>query len=273
VIRIEPALAHARQHIVGGDFRPPTSRATCICLPPRWRPRAAAGVDFQYSTTVTRLLLDGESHRRGMHRRARAPPPGARGCRGGGHGQLFRAPAAAAGHPVDAVSGQGILCHLSDSRSRQRTDRLADGRRPQARVFAPGRAPARGGHVRAERLHAGTQSRALRCHHAPRAGPVSPCLRLRRPRLLGRPAASRRRTCPTSAPRATVSCSSTRATAPGWTMGCGAGRALADLVSGRRPDVEFAFCGQRLAPQSAAAAFRVRPAGGIWWGAFRSRKD
>jgi D-amino-acid dehydrogenase len=35
----------------------------------------AAGVDFQYSTTVTRLLLDGESHRRGMHRRARAPPP------------------------------------------------------------------------------------------------------------------------------------------------------------------------------------------------------
>jgi D-amino-acid dehydrogenase len=61
----------------------------------------------------------------------------------------------------------------------------------------------------------------------------------------------------------------------GWTMGCGAGRALADLVSGRRPDVEFAFCGQRLAPQSAAAAFRVRPAGGICpqWGAFRSRKD
>jgi len=37
----------------------------------------------------------------------------------------------------------------------------------------------------------------------------------------------------------------------GWTMGCGAGRAIADLVSGRLPEVDFAFCGERLAPQSA----------------------
>jgi D-amino-acid dehydrogenase len=27
----------------------------------------------------------------------------------------------------------------------------------------------------------------------------------------------------------------------GWTLACGSGRALADLVSGRRPDVEFRF--------------------------------
>jgi len=27
----------------------------------------------------------------------------------------------------------------------------------------------------------------------------------------------------------------------GWTMGCGSGRAIADIVSGRRPDVDFAF--------------------------------
>jgi len=27
----------------------------------------------------------------------------------------------------------------------------------------------------------------------------------------------------------------------GWTMGCGSGRALADIVSGRKPDVDFAF--------------------------------
>lgn len=30
----------------------------------------------------------------------------------------------------------------------------------------------------------------------------------------------------------------------GWTMGCGSGRALADIVCGRRPEVEFAFAGQ-----------------------------
>jgi len=27
----------------------------------------------------------------------------------------------------------------------------------------------------------------------------------------------------------------------GWTMACGSGRALADLVAGRRPEVEFGF--------------------------------
>lgn len=29
----------------------------------------------------------------------------------------------------------------------------------------------------------------------------------------------------------------------GWTLSCGSGRALADLISGRRPDVDFAFLG------------------------------
>jgi D-amino-acid dehydrogenase len=27
----------------------------------------------------------------------------------------------------------------------------------------------------------------------------------------------------------------------GWTLACGSGRALADIVSGRRPEVEFRF--------------------------------
>jgi D-amino-acid dehydrogenase len=29
----------------------------------------------------------------------------------------------------------------------------------------------------------------------------------------------------------------------GWTMGCGSGRAIAEIISGRRPDVDFAFTG------------------------------
>lgn len=29
----------------------------------------------------------------------------------------------------------------------------------------------------------------------------------------------------------------------GWTMGCGSGRAIADIISGRRPDLDFAFTG------------------------------
>ena len=44
----------------------------------------------------------------------------------------------------------------------------------------------------------------------------------------------------------------------GWTMGCGSGRAIADIVAGRIPEVDFAFTGmarprttQRLAPAAA----------------------
>ncbi len=32
----------------------------------------------------------------------------------------------------------------------------------------------------------------------------------------------------------------------GWTMGCGSGRAIADIVSGRRPDLDFAFAGMQV---------------------------
>ena len=28
----------------------------------------------------------------------------------------------------------------------------------------------------------------------------------------------------------------------GWTHGCGSGQALADIIDGRRPDVDYAFC-------------------------------
>src|SRR6185503_15120120 len=39
----------------------------------------------------------------------------------------------------------------------------------------------------------------------------------------------------------------------GWTHACGSGRALADLVSGRVPEIDFAFCGPRRRLGSAAA--------------------
>lgn len=45
----------------------------------------------------------------------------------------------------------------------------------------------------------------------------------------------------------------------GWTMGCGSGRAIADIISGRKPDLDFAFTGMRLAehtPDLTAVAAR-----------------
>ncbi|HEX7650394.1 MAG TPA: D-amino acid dehydrogenase [Noviherbaspirillum sp.] len=46
----------------------------------------------------------------------------------------------------------------------------------------------------------------------------------------------------------------------GWTMGCGSGRAIADIVSGRHPEVDFAFTGMpqhRVALQGNAAPARA----------------
>lgn len=43
----------------------------------------------------------------------------------------------------------------------------------------------------------------------------------------------------------------------GWTMGCGSGRAIADIVSDRRPDVNFAFTGIPRHWQDGAAAARA----------------
>jgi D-amino-acid dehydrogenase len=39
----------------------------------------------------------------------------------------------------------------------------------------------------------------------------------------------------------------------GWTMGCGSGKALADILSGRKPEVDFAFLGSDGRPDLAAA--------------------
>lgn len=46
----------------------------------------------------------------------------------------------------------------------------------------------------------------------------------------------------------------------GWTMGCGSGRAIADIVSGRRPDLDFAFT--VIARQDRRPAMVSVPAGG-----------
>ena len=40
----------------------------------------------------------------------------------------------------------------------------------------------------------------------------------------------------------------------GWTMGCGSGRAIADIISGRRPDVDFAFTGMASSAQARSVA-------------------
>ena len=46
----------------------------------------------------------------------------------------------------------------------------------------------------------------------------------------------------------------------GWTMGCGSGRAIADIVSGRAPEVDFAFTGMEKGKRVALADKQVAQA-------------
>jgi D-amino-acid dehydrogenase len=45
----------------------------------------------------------------------------------------------------------------------------------------------------------------------------------------------------------------------GWTMACGSGKALADIVSGQRPEVEFGFIGLEARTGSGTLAALPRP--------------
>jgi D-amino-acid dehydrogenase len=60
VVRIEPALASIRSKIVGGDFTETDESGDVYKLTTGLAARAAAaGVDFQFNTTITRLLTEG----------------------------------------------------------------------------------------------------------------------------------------------------------------------------------------------------------------------
>jgi D-amino-acid dehydrogenase len=60
VIRIEPALASIRNKIVGGDFTETDESGDVYKLTTGLATRAAeSGVDFRYNTTITRLITEG----------------------------------------------------------------------------------------------------------------------------------------------------------------------------------------------------------------------
>ena len=46
----------------------------------------------------------------------------------------------------------------------------------------------------------------------------------------------------------------------GWTMGCGSGRAVAEIISGRKPDVDFKFTGMEYKPTARIRTTRSVPA-------------
>jgi D-amino-acid dehydrogenase len=246
VVRIEPALAAVRDKLVGGDFTASDESGDVFKFTSQLaRLGSAAGVDFRYNTTVTRLLteggevtgveiIDGE----GRHRVLRADAFVI------ALGSFSAALLAPLGIPLMIYPGKGYSATypIRDPEAAPTVSLTDDGHklvlsRLGSRLRVAGTCELNG------------YSRAL---NTVRCEAIT-----RRVRELFPGAcdydnptywAGLRPLTPSNVPYigktryANLYLNTGHGTL-GWTMGCGSGRAIADIVSGRRPDVDFAFAG------------------------------
>jgi D-amino-acid dehydrogenase len=246
VVRIEPALAGVRAKLVGGDFTASDESGDVYKFTSQLAAKgAAAGIDFRYNTTVTRLaaeggqvraveIIDGEGRHGVLHADAFVVALGSfsvgllapLGVRlliypGKGYSATYTItdPAAA---PTVSLTDDGHKLVMSRLGSRLRVAGTCE-LNGYSRELNAVRCEAITRRVRALFPNACDYSepaywaglRPLTPSNVPYIG------KTRYPNLY------------LNTGHGTL----------GWTMGCGSGRALADIVSGRRPEVDFAFAG------------------------------
>jgi D-amino-acid dehydrogenase len=246
VVRIEPALAGVRAQLVGGDFTDSDESgdvykftSTLACK------GASAGIEFRYNTTVTRLLSEGDKIN------------GVEIIDGEGRHGVLRADAfvvALGSFSTALLAPLGIRLDIYPGKGYSATYPILE---PEA---APTVSLTDDGHKLVmsrlgSRLRvAGTcelngYSRALdpiRCEAITRRVQAlfpTACdyssvvywtgLRPMTPSNVPYIGKTRYRNLYLNTGHGTL----------GWTMACGSGRALADMVSGRTPEVDFAFAG------------------------------
>jgi D-amino-acid dehydrogenase len=244
VVRLEPALAGVRARLVGGDFTASDESGDVYKFTSQLAGMGSvAGVDFRYSTTVTRLLAEGGAisgveiiDGEGRHQLLRAdafvialgsfsaPLLAPLGVKlmiypGKGYSATYpvREPAAA---PTVSLTDDGHKLVLSRLGSRLRVAGTCE-LNGYSRALNPVRCAAITRRVRElfpdacdyDAATYWTGLRPLTPSNVPYIG------RTRYPNLY------------LNTGHGTL----------GWTMGCGSGRAIADLVSGRRPEVDFSF--------------------------------
>ncbi len=246
VIRLEPALAGMRGKIVGGDFTATDESGDVHRFTAQLAARAAAaGVEFRYGATVTRLLAEGDSivgveviGADGRHRSMQAD-----------------AVVVALGSfsaPLLKPLGVNLLLYPGKGYSATYPI-IKDAAAPTVSLTDDGHKlvlSRLGGRLRV----AGT------CElngYTRELNPVRCAAITRRVRELFPDAcdysdptywAGLRPLTPSNVPyigktRYNRLFLNTGHGTLGWTMGCGSGRAIADIVSGRRPEVDFAFTG------------------------------
>ena len=251
-VRIEPALAGVRDQLVGGDFTASDESGDVFQFTEQLaRKSAAAGVDFRYNTTVTRLvmeqgevraveIIDGEGRHRllradafvlalGSFSPALVAPLGLKLMIYPGKGYSATYPVREAdAAPTVSLTDDGHKLVLSRLGSRLRVAGTCE-LNGYSRALDPVRCAAITRRVRA--LFPG----ACDYDHPVYWAGLRPLTPSNVP-YIGK---TRYRTLFLNTGHGTL----------GWTMACGSGRAIADIVSGRRPDVDFAFAGMEQSPR------------------------
>lgn len=264
VIRIEPALASIRNKIVGGDFTVTDESGDVHKFTQGLaKQSAAAGVTFQFSTTITRLLTEGSGNTSRIS--------GVEVIDAHGKHQVLRADAfvlamGSFSAPLARQVGVNLLIYPGKGYSatyQVRHDALA----PSVSLTDDGHklVISRLG----DRLRvAGT------CEINGYARDLNParCEAItRRTRELFPDAcdydnpfywAGLRPLTPSNVPyigktRHQNLFLNTGHGTLGWTMGCGSGRAIAEIISGRQPDLDFAFTGMPARRASGIAIHNV----------------
>jgi D-amino-acid dehydrogenase len=244
VVRIEPALAGARAKLVGGDFTASDESGDVYKFTSQLAAKGrGAGIEFRYNTTVTRLLAEA------------GKVSGVEIIDGEGRHQMLHADAfviALGSFSVALLAPLGIGLMIYPGKGYSATYPITD---PAA---APTVSLTDDGHkLVLSRL--GSRLRvAGTCElngYSRELNPVRCEAITRRVRELFPDAcdydrasywAGLRPLTPSNVPYigktryANLYLNTGHGTL-GWTMGCGSGRALADIVSGRQPEVEFSF--------------------------------
>lgn len=246
VVQIEPALTNSRHLIVGGDYTPEDESGDVHKFTAALAQRAeAAGVNFRFSTRITRLLCE------------QGKVTGVEVIAPDGHYEIVRADAfvvALGSYSPELLRPVGVRCMVYPAKGYSATFPVID---PEQ---APTASLTDSGHkIVFSRLGdklrmAGTAelSGYSRSLNNKRCDAMTRVARELFPNALDfenvaywtglRPAT------PSNVPligrsRIANLYLNTGHGTLGWTMGAGSGRALADIVSGRRPEPEFPFLG------------------------------
>jgi D-amino-acid dehydrogenase len=250
VVAIEPALADIRHKIVGGHYTETDESGDVHRFTAGLAERArAAGVDFRFSTSITRLLTEGTG--------AAAKVSGVEVIDADGYHQVLRADAfvvALGSFSVELLKPLGINLMIYPGKGYSATypilkpelaptvSMIDDGYKlvfarlgNQLRVAGTCELNGYSRELNTARCEALTRrTRELFPDACDYSNPVYwTGLRPLTPSNVPYVGKTRLSNLFLNTGHGTL----------GWTMGCGSGRAIADIVSGRRPEVDFAFTG------------------------------